>query len=178
MRKHTRTGRAAITSTALLAVLVLSATPVHAAAIVTDFVDVHDTQVFTAPLDFCGDENDVGTVTVTETSVGKSVETGSGVFQIHGTDYFEYLLVFPDGSYVESGLNRDLFTFVATPAQTVFKQVTQDFRTIYSADGIPTGTMAVHAVFQIAYRDGNGNGLPDDGEITSEVENFHFRCSL
>lgn len=178
MRQHSSGRWAAASGTVLLASLLLPVAPAHAAATVTEFTDVHDTQTFTAPLDFCGDENRVGTVTLTETSVGRAVETDSGVFQIHGTDYFEYLLEFPDGSYVESGLNRDLFTFVATSSHTVFKRVTQDFRTVYAADGTPIGSMTVHGTFQVSYQDANGNGQPDDGEIASEVDNFHFRCAL
>jgi hypothetical protein len=103
------------------------------------------------------------------------VDTGK-VFSVRGVNDYDLRLVFPDGSYVQSGLNRDRYVFVANSPLTVYNMVTQDFRTIYAADGTPIGTLSIHAGMHITYRDLNGNGMPDPGEITAEFEYFRLRC--
>jgi hypothetical protein len=104
------------------------------------------------------------------------VDTGKNVFTVHGVDEFNYHLELPDGRHVQSGLNRDLFVFVANPPLTVFNVVIQDFRTIYAADGTPVGTLSIHAGMHITFNDLNGNSMPDPGEITAEFEYFRLRC--
>ena len=54
--------------------------------------------------------------------------------------------------------------------------VTQDLRTIYAADGTPTGTLSIHAGGHITYNDLNGNFTPDPGEIAAEFGYFRLRC--
>jgi hypothetical protein len=54
--------------------------------------------------------------------------------------------------------------------------VTQDFRTIYAADGTPTGTLTIHAGNHLTYNDTNGNHMPDAGEISAEFDYFRLRC--
>ncbi len=109
-------------------------------------------------------------------STGQVVDTGK-VFTIHGVNEYDIRLVLPDGRYVQSGrINRDRFVFVANPPLTVYNLVIQDFRTIYAADGTPIGTLSIHAGMHITYRDLNGNGTPDPGEITAQFEYFRLRC--
>lgn len=160
---------------ALVATLFISTGSARAQATVFSFSDTH-TETFTAPLEGCLPADLVGTVTLTETSTGQVVDTGHNVFTVHGVDAFDYRLDLPDGMYVQSGLNRDLFAFVANPPLTVFNVVTQDFRTIYAADGTPVGTLSIHAGSHITYTDLNGNFTPDPGEITAQFEYFHLRC--
>lgn len=88
----------------------------------------------------------------------------------------DYRLELPDGRYVQSGINRDRFVFVANPPLTVFNVVTQDFRTIYAADGTPVGTLSIHGGSHITFRDVNGNEMPDPGEISAEFGYFRLRC--
>lgn len=159
----------------LLLVALISAAPAEAQATISRFFFTH-TETFTAPLEGCLPEDLVGTVTLTETSTGQVVETGVNVFTFHGVDEYEYRLELPDGMYVESGLNRDLVVFVANPPHTVFNVVTQDFRTIYAADGTPVGTLSIHAGSHITYTDLNGNSEPDPGEVAAEFEYFRLRC--
>jgi len=147
---------------------------VQAQATVTQFFAT-PTETFTAPLEGRLPADLVGTVTATETSTGQVVDTGKNVFFVHGVDNFDYHLTLPDGRFVQSGLNRDLFVFVANPPQTVFNVVTQDFRTIYAADGTPTGTLTIHAGNHITYNDTNGNHMPDAGEISAEFDYFRLR---
>ena len=159
---------------ALLVAFVLPAGLAQAQATVFRF-EVTQTFTFDAPLEGCLPEDLVGTVTITETSTGQVVDTGK-VFTIRGVDEFDYRLELPDGSFVQSGLNRDRFIFVANPPHSVFNVVTQDFRTIYAADGTPVGTLSIHAGRHLTFTDLNGNGEPDPGEISAEFEYFRLRC--
>ena len=160
---------------ALMSALLASAAPAQAEATVSRFSGAH-TETFTAPLEGCLPEDLVGTVTVTETFYGQAVDTGNHVFTIHFVNEFDYRLDLPDGSYVQSGLNRDIFTFVFNGSHTVQNAVTQDLRTIYAADGTPAGTLSIHAGFHITYNDLNGNFTPDPGEIAAEFGYFRLRC--
>ena len=173
-------GGDAVRRLALLALVVLStalfASPAHAAAVVSRD-SVSHTHVFTAGEFFCLPPDQVGTVTFTETSTLQFVETDSGVFTFHGVDEFDIHIDFPDGSYVQSGLDRDLKSFVLNPPLTVFTVVTQDMETIYNAQGQPIGTVAVHIVSNLTYTDLNGNGQPDDGELKAQVDRFRLRCA-
>ena len=120
-----------------------SASPAHAAAVVLRLSASH-TEV--CPVDgyFCLPEG-VGTATQTESSTGQFVETGSGVFTFHGVDAYDLRIDFADGSYVQSGLDRDLISAVFNPPLTVFNVVTQDLETLYNAQGQPVGKIEIHA---------------------------------
>jgi hypothetical protein len=158
---------------AVVAVL-LPVGPAQAQATVFRFSETH-TEEITTPLEGCLPEDLVGTGTLTETSTGQVVDTG-GVFTVRGVNEFDLHLVFPDGSFVQSGLNRDRYVFVANPPLTVFNIVTQEVRTIYAADGTPIGTLTIHAGFHMTFRDLNGNGMPDPGEVSVEFGYFRVRC--
>jgi hypothetical protein len=159
---------------ALVVALLVPAGLAQAQATVFRFSETQ-TFTFTAPLEGCLPEDLVGTVTLTETSTGQVVDTGK-VFSVRGVDEFDYRLELPDGRYVQSGINRDRFVFVANPPLTVFNVAIQDFRTIYAADGTPLGTLSIHAGSHITFRDLNGNGMPDPGEISAEFDYFRLRC--
>jgi hypothetical protein len=159
---------------AFLVALLIPAGAAQAQATVFRFLDTH-TETFTAPLEGCLSGDLIGTVTLTETSTGQVVDTG-GVFTVRGVNEYDARLVLPDGMYVQSGLNRDRYIFVANPPLTVYNVVIQDFRTIYAADGTPIGTLSIHAGMHITYRDLNGNGMPDPGEITAQFEYFRLSC--
>jgi hypothetical protein len=103
------------------------------------------------------------------------VDTGK-VFTVHGVSAYDYHADFPNGMYVQSGLNRDIFSFVANPPLTVNTVADQDFRTIYAADGTPIGTLSIHETIHITFRDTNGNGAPDPGEISVQFDHFRLRC--
>ena len=155
--------------------LLASGALAQAEATVSRFSGTH-TETFTAPLEGCLPEDLVGTVTLTETFYGQAVDTGNNVFTGHVVNEFDYRLDLPDGSYVQSGLNRDLVTFAFSGSHTVQNVVTQDLRTIYAADGTPTGTLSIHAGGHITYNDLNGNFTPDPGEIAAEFGYFRLRC--
>lgn len=151
---------------ALLALVLGPATPAHAEAVV-DRESSTQTFTFTGS-DFCFPDDLIGQATLTETSTGQRVTTPGGVLTVHGVDEFEYQIVFPDGRYVRSDINRDHFAVVASPGSSVLTRVTQDFRTIYAADGTPIGSVMVHGVFHYTMH---------DGHLTALVEKFHVRCT-
>jgi hypothetical protein len=146
-----------------------------APATVISEVVVQEPRTFQATA-FCLPETMVGTVTTQEITTVTSVETSSGVFVAHGVDEFTYRIDFPDGSFVESGINRDRFVFVSNPAGWVFTRVTQDFETIYDSNGKAVGDLAVHAVLHTTWRDTDEDGSFDEEELTTQVESFHLRC--
>jgi hypothetical protein len=108
----------------LLAALVLPACLAQAQATVFRFSETH-TEELTTSLEGCLPEDLIGTGTLTETSTGQVVDTGQ-VFTVRGVNEFDPHLVFPDGSYVQSGLSRDRYVFVANPPLTVYNVVIQD----------------------------------------------------
>lgn len=166
----------ALLGAATAALLLIPATIASAApATISDFVVVQEPETFTASA-FCLSEELLGTVTTQETNTGRSVETSSGNFVVHGVDYFTYRIDFPDGSYVQAGIDRDLFMFVANGSGETFNRVTQDFETIYASDGTIVGKLAVNAHLHTSWRDADHDGVPDDGELSTQVESFRLRC--
>ena len=161
-------------SAAIAGALLIPAGAAQAQATVFRFSG-SDTETFSAPLEGCLPTDLVGNVTLTETTTGQAVDTGK-VFSVHGVTTYNYHADFPNGMYVQSGLNRDIFTFVANPPLTVNTVATQDFRTIYAADGTPVGTLSIHETIHITFRDTNGNGEPDPGEIKVQFDHFRLRC--
>lgn len=116
----------------------------------------------------------VGSQSGTETSVGKLVDTGA-TFHAHGTSTLVYTVTFADGRYV-TGSAAAHFSFTAAGSVTVFTVAINESRTIYSADGQVAGTVRIHAVSHMTAQDLNGNGTPDPGEISANVDRFFFTC--
>ena len=169
-------GRRAILLSLVLLSAAVFAPSAHAAALVVP-VSASHTEVFPVEGYFCLPDA-IGTATLTETSTGQFVETGSGVFAFHGVDEFELHIDFTDGSYVRSGLNRDVVSFVFNPrGRTVSTVAIQDLETIYDAQGQAVGEIAIHAGFHVTYTDLNLNGQPDDGEAKVLFDRFRLRCA-
>lgn len=154
---------------------VLSASPAHAAAVVLR-VSASHTDVFPVDGFFCLPEG-VGTATQTESSTGQFVDTGRGVFTFHGVDAYDLRIDFADGSYVQSGLDRDLISAVFNPPLSVFHVVVQDLETLYDEDGQPAAKIEIHAGSQLTFMDLNGNGQPDEGEVKVTFDRFRLRCA-
>jgi hypothetical protein len=149
--------------------------PAQARATIFRISDTH-TETFTGPLEGCLPEDLVGAGTLTETSTGRVVDTGKRVFTVHFVNLFDFHMEFPDGRFVQSGLNRDHFTLVVDPPHSVLHVVTQDLRTIFAADGTVIGSLSIHAGFHLTYTDLNGNDAPNPGEISAGFEHFRLRC--
>jgi hypothetical protein len=153
----------------------LSASPAQAGAVVVR-VSASHTDVFPVDGYFCL-PNAVGTATQTESSTGQFVDTGGRVFTFHGADAYELRIDFADGSYVQSGLDRDLIAATFNPPHSVFHVVSQDMETLYNAEGQPVAKVEIHAGSQWVFTDLNGNGQPDDGEISVAFDRFRLRCA-
>jgi len=153
----------------------LSTSPVNAEAVVLRISASH-TDVYPVNGYFCLPEA-VGTATQTESSTGQFVDSGSGVFTFHGIDMYDLRIDFADGSYVQSGLDRDLISRVFTPRLTVVNVVTQDIEALYNAQGQPVGKIEIHAGSHMTFTDLNGNGEPDEGEVKVAFDRFRLRCA-
>jgi acid stress-induced BolA-like protein IbaG/YrbA len=172
MRTPRRFGLLVLLLSTLFALL-LPAGLAHAQATVFRF-EFQDSLPDSTALPECLPPDLVGTQTGTETTVGQVTETGR-TFQVHGTTTLEYRVVFPDGRYVV-GTAVEHFSFIIAGPQTVNTTPIQERRTIYSAQGEPIGQVFIHAVSHVTFRDANGNGVPDPGEITANVDRFFFTC--
>lgn len=110
----------------------------------------------------------------TATTVGQFVDTGQ-TFHVHGTTTQDYRIDWPDGTYLISHspshfeFNTNSLEFVSTEAQ-------QDRGTLYGPDGQAIGTVAVFTLTHTTWRDTNGNGQLDSGEITASVDQFRVTC--
>jgi hypothetical protein len=169
---RTRVGLALATALAL-ALLVASSTYGQAT---TERFDIEFPFSGTTALPECLPEDLVGTLTGTNRQVGHVAETDRG-FHVHGTETESYTVVFPDGSYVE-GVATGHFKFNVTfrSGTTSVTTVIQEPRTIFDANDEPIGKVFIHAVSHITYRDVNGNGEPDEGELRANVDRFFFTC--
>jgi hypothetical protein len=133
-------------------------------------------EVFETSLPECLPAELVGLSTGSEITDGQAVETPSGRFNVQGTTAFPYRVEFPDGRYV-LGDPIEHFSFHYTAGGTVVtKSVIQEPRTVYDASGRPIGSGTIHASSHLTFHDANGNGLPDDGEVTASVDKFDFTC--
>ena len=183
--KPCRIAAAGLATAALAAATAALSTPAAAArsamdvaasaATVTDFVVVGEPATFTARA-FCLPDTLLGTVTTQEISSGKVIETSSGSLAFRGVDDFSYRIDFSDGSYVQSGIDRDLIAFVENPSGAIFNRVSQTFQTIYASDGSVVGKLEVHAQFHMSWRDANRDGVPEDGEFATQVDSFRLLC--
>jgi hypothetical protein len=116
-----------------------------------------------------------GTGANTATTVGQFVDTG-GTFHVHGTTVQVYRIDWSDGTYLLSRspshfeFNTNLLgQFVSTEAQ-------QDRGTLYSSNGQVIGRQTVFTLSHMTWRDTNGNGQPDPGEVTAGVDQFRVNC--
>ena len=169
-----RISRLAAIGGVLAAALVFSGIASGVAAVGT-FYDQHVETVQTA-LPECLPPDLVGTSTVTETTAGHFTQTTNG-FHTEGSTTRLERVDFPDGRFVLGG-GTDHFDLNVTRGGTVTSTfVGQEPRTIYNANGEPTGRVLIHASSHLTFHDANGNGQPDEGEVTSSVDRFFFTCN-
>ena len=159
--------------TLALAAVLAPASAAHAEATVFGFEVTSPIPDSTA-LPECLPPDLIGTQAGSETFSGQVTDTGR-TFQVHGTGTMVYRVTFPDGRYVD-GTAVDHLVFVLNAPLTVFNDVIQEPRTIYSATGEPVGQVIIHALSHVTYQDVNGNGTPDPGEISAQVDSFFFTC--
>jgi hypothetical protein len=117
----------------------------------------------------------VGTQDGTETTDGRFAANETG-FHFEGTTIFTYRVDFPDGRYVSGSAVAHFRTSFTASGQTVSGDIVLEPRTIYAADGTVIGRVLIHALSHITYRDLDGSGTPDPGEIKVELSRFSFTC--
>ncbi len=118
-----------------------------------------------------------GTETATFTNSGRFVQTNSG-FHVEGIGTIDSHTVFTNGYHITAnGQTHFTFNTNFTSGQTVNTAGGgNEIHTIFNAENVVIAQVKFVGVFHITYRDLNGNGQPDDGEITSSFERFHFIC--
>lgn len=118
-----------------------------------------------------------GTETITFTDSGRFVATETG-FHVDGTETLVTRMEFTNGYYLTgSGRSQFAFDTTATSGQTVITSTALETHIVYNAAGEPVARVMFHPVSHIAYRDLNGNGQPDEGEIAASLDRFFYTCS-
>ena len=169
-----RLTRCATTLILALGAVLLGSSGASGQASVTSFQDQEPLPPLAA-LPECLDTT-VGTQTGTETTTGQAVfSNADGTFHSHGTTTLDYRVVFADGRYVV-GSSVEHFSFNFNAPVSTNTVAIQEIRTIFGADGQVTGTVMIHALSHVTFRDTNGNFAPDPGEITVSVDRFFFTC--
>jgi hypothetical protein len=116
-----------------------------------------------------------GTGVNTATTIGQFVDTG-GTFHVHGTTVQVYRIDWSDGTYLLSRSPSHFEFNTNSLGQVVATEVQQDPGILYSPDGQAIGQLTVFTLSHLTWRDTNGNGQPDSGEITADVEQFRVNC--
>lgn len=117
-----------------------------------------------------------GTLTGTDAGSGQFVLTNTGV-HVEGVETQTYRIDFANGWYLLSSSPTHFITnFDFASGQTVNTAAQQDRGTLYDAAGNVIGSIKVWGVTHLTWRDLNGNGQPDPGEITANVNLFKFSC--
>ena len=94
---------------------------------------------------------------------------------VHGTETQDYRIDFEDGRYLISH-SPTHFEFNVVGPRFKNTEAQQDRGTLYAGDGRPIGPVTVHTVSHMTWSDANGNGQPDPGEVTVDVEHFRISC--
>jgi hypothetical protein len=143
----------------------------HASATVGDFYS-QETITFT-DVSLC--TGLTGTVTNTVTEAGRYVDTG-GNFHVSVTTTQDYRTVWSDGSYLINHSSAHSEFNTNSTGHVVSTWAQQDRGTLYNIDGQEIGQLDVFTLTHITWRDTNGNGQPDPGEITASVDQFRVTC--
>jgi hypothetical protein len=118
----------------------------------------------------------VGTLTGTDTGAGQFVVTSNGV-HVEGVETQTYRIDFANGWYLLSSSPTHFDTnFDFANGQTENTLAQQDHGTLFGAGGDVIGALDVSGVTHLTWRDLNGNGQPDPGEITANVNRLRFSC--
>jgi hypothetical protein len=117
-----------------------------------------------------------GVETITFTTSGRFLQTGSG-FHVQGTSTVSGRTVYSNGDYqLADGHAAFSFNTSATSGQTVNTIAGPELHTVYNAQGQVIAKIMFAGTSHTTYRDANGNGQPDPGEITTTFEHVHFTC--
>ena len=120
----------------------------------------------------------VGTISGIDTVAGHFTENGPPAFGFHdhGTVTSVYRVDYSDGRYV---LGTDVARFndnATHNGQMTSTTVVHGSGSLYAADGRPLGSVGVHSLFHVTFRDANGDHQPDPGEVSSSRDRFTLTC--
>jgi hypothetical protein len=164
---------AVVTALTLLTALVAAPAASAAAAQIVPIDDVSPLPAETA-LPECLDDT-IGQQTGTETLDGQLVVTDK-TFHFRGTNTLQYTVRFASGGTVTGTAVEHLsFNSVLGGAATQTTAVNER-RTILDASGHAVGTVMIHALSHVTFRDANTNGQLDEGELAHSVDRFFFTC--
>ena len=176
MTTNFRRTRVAICLLMVALALAVAAPSAQARATVGTFFDQSTEVNQVGPQDcFAGDYT--GTETITFTTSGRFVETASG-FHVEGTQTIVSRMDFTNGYYSDiSGRAHFSFNTNSTSGETVSTFGGLEKHPIYNAAGEQVAQAMYIGRTHLTYRDLNGNGQPDEGEITSSVDHLNVICT-
>jgi hypothetical protein len=145
------------------------------------------------PLDLTGTclgAGAIGTLTGTEVLAGRFTENGppSFGFHFHATSTLPFRIDFVDGRYaIGTSIEHSDFNALDTghddngPGDTDVGQfkdsaTSRDTATVYGPDGQALTSVTVHHDGHLIWRDQDADGVPEPGEIRSEVDHFRLSC--
>jgi hypothetical protein len=117
-----------------------------------------------------------GTLTGTDAGQGRFVVNSTGV-HVAVVETQNYRIDFANGWYLlSSSPTHSTFNTNFVSGQTVSTATQQDRGVVYDASGSVVGHLDVRTVSHLTWRDIDGNGQPDPGEITATVSLFRVTC--
>jgi hypothetical protein len=135
----------------------------------------------TDPIDLtatCLGPGATGTITSTDTVVGRFTENGPPAFGFHdhGTSTSTIRVDLADGRYIVGSLVAHFDDDATHASQLTSTQITRGQATLYAPDGQPLGPVTVHAASHLSWRDANGDHAPDPDEFTANVDDLRLTC--
>jgi hypothetical protein len=169
-------GRFAGCLLAAVPMLAVAAPSAQAQAVVGTFFN-QSTEVNQLGPQDCLPGDYTGVETITFTTSGRFVQTPSG-YHVEGTQTIVSRMDFSNGFYSNiSGRAHFSFNTNATSGETVSSFGGPEKHPFYNAAGEQVAQAMYIGRSHITYRDRNGNGQPDENEITSSVDRVNVICS-
>lgn len=135
----------------------------------------------TDPIDLtatCLGPDATGTITRTDTVIGRFTENGPPAFGFHdhATATSTIRVDLEDGRYILGSLAAHFDDNATHASQLASTETTRGQSTLYAPDSQPLGPVTVRAVSHLTWRDANGNHVPDPGEFTAKVDDLRLTC--
>ena len=120
----------------------------------------------------------IGTISGIDTVAGHFTENGppSFGFHDHGTVTSVYRVSYADGRYV---LGSDVVRFgdnATHNGEFTSTTTVHGSGLLYDANGQALGSVTVHALFHLSFRDADGDHQPGPGEVSSSRDRLTLAC--
>ncbi len=175
MYKLWRKPRPFLAAAAIAGLTLALASTASAQATVGEFYNQETITVTFTDVSLCTGLTLTGTATNTVTDAGRYVDTGE-TSHVSGTTTQDYRVVWSDGSYLITHSPAHWEFNTNSTRLLVYTWAQQDPGILYNADGQVIGQLNVFTLTHVTWRDANGNGQPDPGEIKSSVDQFRVTC--